>query len=326
MHAILLAALAYLVAAMIVAGLAHGDLALVLRSTIVQANDASGLMLWMGGRIWPFVILALLLIGYKRILARLVPFCELIVVLAVLPIAFAMAKNAIPVLVPYYADAWLAKVDRMVHFGTDPWRIAHAITGSVAPWMIAVYTNYWVTFAAAFPAIVLLTDRNDARLRRYAWLFLLSWIVIGNFMALAGSSVGPVFYDRLLGGDRFAGLGAALAQSGLTQTPIGWMQDWLWQRYNEDPVTRGLGISAFPSMHVAIASMVAMYLYERSVFLGALGAAFLAVVFFLSVYTGYHYALDGYASILAVLGLNMTLKRYLTAQPHEMMQHRTAAS
>ena len=62
-------------------------------------------------------------------------------------------------------------------------------------------------------------------------------------------------------------------------------------------------MSAFPSMHVAVATVTALYLAERSRLLGLIGAAFWAVVMFLSVYTGYHYALDGIAATGMVLAL-----------------------
>lgn len=72
----------------------------------------------------------------------------------------------------------------------------------------------------------------------------------------------------------------------------------------------GLGISAFPSMHVAIAALTALYLTERSRWLAPVGVVFLGVIFFMSVYTGYHYALDGYFSIAAVLLGNRLLVRH----------------
>ena len=63
---------------------------------------------------------------------------------------------------------------------------------------------------------------------------------------------------------------------------------------------RGGGISAFPSMHAAMATLWAGYLVERSRWLAPIGLGFLAVILYLSVYTGWHYAVDGIASIAVV--------------------------
>ena len=53
-------------------------------------------------------------------------------------------------------------------------------------------------------------------------------------------------------------------------------------------------------MHVAVAAVFGAYMAERSRWLILPGLAVLAVILYLSVYTGYHYAVDGYASVLAV--------------------------
>lgn len=141
-------------------------------------------------------------------------------------------------------------------------------------------------------------------------LYFGSWLLLGNLLALAGSSVGAVYYDRLIGGNRFSDLVSVLETSGVANTMLGQIQELLWIRYDEVSSHLGLGISAFPSMHVAIAAITALYLHERSRWLAPVGVGFLAIILFASIYTGYHYAIDGYFSIAAVVFANRLLLKY----------------
>ncbi|RTL93777.1 MAG: hypothetical protein EKK31_31615 [Hyphomicrobiales bacterium] len=55
-----------------------------------------------------------------------------------------------------------------------------------------------------------------------------------------------------------------------------------------------------PSMHVAIATLNAFYLARLNRWLGLAGWAFAIFILFGSIYTGWHYAADGYISMLVV--------------------------
>jgi hypothetical protein len=61
----------------------------------------------------------------------------------------------------------------------------------------------------------------------------------------------------------------------------------------------GSGISAFPSLHVAVATLNAIYLWRFGSFLRWFGVAFLIAIQLGSVHLAWHYGVDGYASILA---------------------------
>ncbi len=94
---------------------------------------------------------------------------------------------------------------------------------------------------------------------------------------------------------------------------IGDIQSYLWTSYEARALLFGSGISAFPSVHLGIATLTALYLFERQRYLLLPGIAFVAVILFLSVYSGYHYAIDGYFSIVAVIGLWLGLRRRAVA-------------
>jgi membrane-associated phospholipid phosphatase len=227
-----------------------------------------------------------------------------------LQIGFSTFKNLIPVLVPYYADPPLAAADRWLHLGVDPWLPVHRIAAFLPmESLLVAYLQLWVLPAMLLPVLAAATDPDAARRTRLLWVYLGIWILLGNLAAVAGSSVGPVFHDRLLGTDRFADLAAAIAASPLPQSLIGGLDAYLWGRYQSGQLIFGLGISAFPSVHVAIATLTALYLGERNRWLGLAGWLFAVLILFLSVYTGLHYALDGYASVLVVVAGWRGLKR-----------------
>lgn len=217
---------------------------------------------------------------------------------------FMLFKTGMPHLFPYFADPMLAEIDAWLHGGTDAWRIVDSALGpEFVLQLLPVYQLPWVFLAFLFPVFLVATDDDTARTGRFLILYCAGWLLIGNLLALAGLSVGPIYYDRLLDEERFADLQRSLDLQGVDQLFLGKVQDFLWDMYANGTFTLGSGISAFPSVHVAIAMTVALYCVERSVLLALPGIAFGATIFILSVWTGYHYAIDGYVSILAMLGL-----------------------
>lgn len=226
---------------------------------------------------------------------------------------FLTLKDAIPDLVPFYADPFLAEIDRWLTGGVDAWRVAHRILPDlIVSDVTLVYFQLWALPAFGLPLLVAATDGDAERKRRYLWLYALSWIVIGNILALLGSSAGPAFYDRLLHTTAFAGLQDSMRASGLAQSPVGITQSALWQRYLSEGFDFGLSISAFPSMHVAATSVATLYIWERWPGLRLPAAAYLVTIFLLSIYTGFHYATDGITSVLVVCLLNLALRRLQT--------------
>ena len=217
---------------------------------------------------------------------------------------FSLTKTLIPLVLPFYADPTLARLDRALHGGVDPWVALHGATDpDFVLALVPVYLQVWIVPAMALPVFIVATDDNRARRDRYTILFLFCWVFLGNVLAVLAASVGPVFYDSLIGGSRFAALTEALARSGIRSSIVGQIQDYLWTSYQAQTMAPASGISAFPSVHVAIATLTALYLGERRIYWLPVGILFVATTLFLSVYTGYHYAIDGYFSIAAVVGL-----------------------
>lgn len=306
MTAIFKATVLYVLGAVALTSVLHGDWAAALEEV---AGVASAFSQIIGNALFdalPFVLPFLLLIGLTRSIGRLRDALVIAVASTLLQAGFLFYKSAIPHLVPFYADGFWAGLDQVILFGWDGWEIAHALTPSaLAAWFPFIYLTMWSAIAYAFPIFVAATDRDEARARRFVWLFFLSWVVTGNILALVGSSVGPIFYDRLMATDRFAGMHASLDVIGFSQGSIAALQGRLW-----DGSTGMLSfISAFPSVHVAVAAIVALYIRERVRWVRPVGDAFFALILLISVYSGYHYLVDGLASLAIVLVLNATLLR-----------------
>jgi hypothetical protein len=98
------------------------------------------------------------------------------------------------------------------------------------------------------------TGRPRLRMQ-YLLTFVPIWAVIGNIVAMIMSSAGPVCFGRVTGlPDPYAPLMSYLHQaSAVAPVPALNVQDMLWRLYHSHGLAIGGGISAMPSLHVAIA-------------------------------------------------------------------------
>ncbi|EPX76986.1 hypothetical protein thalar_02705 [Litoreibacter arenae DSM 19593] len=257
-----------------------------------------------------FIAVSLYFTRKYGIRARIVPSVYALLGCLAFSVAFSLVKTSIPYVQPFYADPFFADLDAALHFGVDPWRITHAMAAIVSPSLIVIlYFMAWFLPAIFLPVFIAMTDTDPDRSKRFMILHVVSWVGLGNVLAAIGSSVGPVYYDRLLGGTRFADLAAALENSGIASSALGQVQDNLWKLYVENGQSVGSGISAFPSVHVGLAAVTMLYLCERSRALAPVGIAFAGAIMFASVYHGWHYAVDGYVSFAAVIALWAVLRR-----------------
>jgi hypothetical protein len=211
---------------------------------------------------------------------------------------FTTLKIAIPKLMPFYADVALAQADAWLH-GGDPGLLLHAI---IPDWAAAPLQGAYslVFFSAWFGLLGYVALQRNAELRRrYFWSMAVTIGLLGTVLATALSSVGPILYDQFYPGDRFAALTDAIRNSaagdGAFKTAA-----FLMAAYKGGGNLLGSGISAMPSMHLAVVTLNALMLSSINRFVGTAGWLYVAVILIGSVYLGWHYALDGYFSIVAV--------------------------
>jgi hypothetical protein len=139
----------------------------------------------------------------------------------------------------------------------------------------------------------------------------LAWFVLGVVAGLLLASAGPIFYDRLFGGGRFGALTQRLAGRA-------WMaeaeSDAMWASFASGRPGLVAGMSAMPSLHVAIT--VWIWLTARSLAPAAAPIALAYVVFMwiASVQLGWHYVSDGLVGALG-MGALWWLSQKFTGAP-----------
>lgn len=227
----------------------------------------------------------------------------LLIGVVLLPL-FSSMKSMIPLFTDYTWDATFAEWDRAIFLGIDPWKLLWPLLGN--PWVtatMAVFYHLWILLLYLGSVFVILDGRVSSFLRRRYFLsYVLTWALLGCVMATAFASVGPVFAQTLVGLDSFAPQ-LDLLRSGSQRVPLMTLpvQDMLLERFYADERGLGSGITAMPSLHVAIAFLFWLTMRQLDRHLGRVCFAFFAIIWVSSVHLAYHYAIDGLASVLGVL-------------------------
>ncbi len=145
---------------------------------------------------------------------------------------------------------------------------------------------------------------SNRQLRKQFLLsFAVSSILVGTLLATTLSSVGPCFYGKVVGlPDPFAPLLAFLNSVSET-APVAALhvQELLWDGYQGHH--RFYGISAMPSMHLALPTLYVLVGFRTKRWLGWAFLAYLVAILIGSVHLAWHYAIDGYVSIAVVLAV-----------------------
>ena len=211
---------------------------------------------------------------------------------------------------PFFADPMLAEFDKWLHGGVDPYIIAHKYFAHLGTgWVDWIYGGGWGFIVTTMMLFVAISDDDQDRIRDVVYLYLFTHMVLGNLLAFAFMSAGPVYYDQIFETDRFSGLASALQSIDMINSFIGRIQAVLLSIYQQGAFAFGSGISAFPSVHVAVSMVAALYFCSRSRWFLPFSIFFVAAIQLQSVYTGYHYAIDGYFSIIVVTLLWWWLRR-----------------
>jgi hypothetical protein len=211
---------------------------------------------------------------------------------------FLPLKYAIPKLLPFWLDAPLAHAEKTV-FGADPWLLLDRCVGWAAVPMDRLY-SLWLPTQALFLFYLMMQPGSPAKSRALI-AYVLAWFLLGVTAAILFSSAGPIFYGRLFGGTAFAGLRESLRHRGawvvLTES------DKMWASLASGRPGIVAGISAVPSIHVAIS--VWMFLTARIAAPRAASyvAVYTALIWIGSVQLGWHYVTDGLAGMLGMLAI-----------------------
>ena len=234
------------------------------------------------------------------------------VVLGVLPVlavttvfmtAFTAYKNQITDIVPFYFDQELAALDEVLHLGRHPWEWLQPIFGtpSATGFIELVYATTWGV--ATFGMLYWQALRTGPDRAQYLITFALCWILIGSVLATLMSSAGPPYYEYVANADSpyvplFEYLRGVSGGTGFSAIRY---QEYLWAIYGKGVTASYTGISAMPSMHVSMATLVALAAWRMSRLLGWIAIIHLVLIQIGSVHLGWHYATDGYVSVVITI-------------------------
>lgn len=227
--------------------------------------------------------------------------------LAVLSIflpAFSRMKDAIPIFAPFTYDARFAEIDAQIH-GGPAWHLLEPLLhNDIALFTVSNGYQFWILFLyVGAPLVCFWMEPSRLRLQ-FQTAFFLCWALLGTWMAILFASVGPCFLEAFNGDGQFRPLMNALNQADKRVPILALDVQQLLIRWKEDGTGElGAGISAMPSMHLSVATLFALFGWRVSTSLGAMMTAFLVLIMLGSVLLGYHYAIDGYVSIIATVAI-----------------------
>jgi hypothetical protein len=221
-----------------------------------------------------------------------------VIVMAPFMATFTTFKTLLESFSSSTADSTLSRIDGV--FGIQPWQLTHLVIPPFGTLIIDRMYFGWLVVSQLTLMAVLFIPRFRSQRGQVLLTFVISWLVLGVFLAAAIPSVGPCFYGRLYHPDVYAPLlrqlGMINSTHHLTALRI---QDALWFDHTRHVTAVGSGVSAMPSMHVSIATVTAMFL--RRIKLASVGAIWLAAIWIGSFHLGWHYAIDGLVSIVGTV-------------------------
>lgn len=204
----------------------------------------------------------------------------------------SIIKQTIPQAVPFYADDAIARLEHAI-LGADAWEYTHAVLGEAITRHIDLLYGLW--HLVNISLLVWLVVTMNRRFQVQAVLaYQLTWILLGGILATLSSSVGPCFLEEFTGSQRFAPLMERLgAMNDAEQLHSFTAMGYLLESRGTDSF--GSGISAMPSLHVAIAFLTVLVVFHqtRVLLIRLTASAYFAIIVIGSVHLGWHYLLDG---------------------------------
>ena len=220
------------------------------------------------------------------------------VLIAVGASIFLPLKHAIPSEVPFWMDAPIAQAERAL-FTADPWLLIDKFLGWAVVPMDRLY-GLWLPVQSIVLFSVILQPASLAKSRALI-AYSLAWFLLGVVAAVMLSSAGPIFYDRLLGGSQFAPLNEMLRARGA------WVvlaeSDAMWESLASGRPGIVSGISAAPSIHVAISLWMVLTARIMARKLVPFAATYFACIWLGSVQLGWHYVSDGLIGATGMLAI-----------------------
>lgn len=263
-----------------------------------------------------FFLLLILKGNYRQYLTAnsVVGFLVVFLLAPLFKSAFASFKQIIPHVNNFAWDYGLMRLDYVLHFGHHPWKLLEPILSY--PYMLrATDLLYALWFVFLFLSCLWMAWSKNRRLRLCFFVStLLVWIFLGSCLAAIFSSAGPCYYSRVLPSAQnpFAPLISKLDEihhAGMLYSVTN--QFFLWEAKLYDTWLPFGGISAMPSIHLAMATIFALLAFNVRKWLGWIFVGYGVLIQIGSVILGWHYAVDGYVGILLTLLIWFTVARFV---------------
>jgi hypothetical protein len=194
-------------------------------------------------------------------------------------VALTWGKSMLPVATSMWADVPLANAEAAL-LGRDAWHLLPS-----ANWLVDSVYSAWLPTVGAVFAVLYFSNRPNRSVGLLAFFVTVGLMgTLGQYLMPSG---GPLFYARLGLGDRFAQMPSA----GHSRM----VSDILWEAFQGRYISFATGISAFPSIHVATSTWMAV------VFRKPVTLVYAVFIYCGSIMLGWHYALDGIAGSVGAL-------------------------
>lgn len=216
---------------------------------------------------------------------------------------FTGVKASMPFIADYRWDQSFAWLDKTLHFGVDPWQLmSTALNRPVVTFFFSLMYFFWFFAMFGFLLWQIFDLRNGIRRMQFLLSFVVTWIILGNILAVIFASGGPCFFhyfEPAVSPNPFDEHMQYLDSANLIY-PI-WAvssQEVLLNNIKAGEISIGAGISAMPSLHVAMATLFLLLASNSHKIFGLIMGLYLVIIQIGSVHLGWHYAVDGYVSIL----------------------------
>lgn len=219
--------------------------------------------------------------------------------------SFGRAKSLIPFFHPYGIDPLLHRIESFLHLGVSPsqWWAAQ-IPASVTRYFAYFYMPAWGFMMQGYLTWQLCKDPGIGRSQFISCYFSL-WIVAGLVAATLLSSVGPLYYPDFYTDTNSAGYRQMIEQllanpDALAQKMYVDLRDLLLSFSRDATLTNMNAISAMPSLHTAIAFLMALHSRHYAPRMRYITYPFALFIFIGSFALGWHYVIDSYVSAALV--------------------------
>lgn len=238
---------------------------------------------------------------------KLLSFAIVFVAFSTMMPVFVAFKSSIPLFELFSWDVAFMEWDRWLHFGHHPYELLQPVLGRPTVTKFVDVTYFSWIHVMWFTVVWQAWHGSRATPVRSQFLlsFALCWIVLGSVLATLLSSAGPIYFGDIIGtANPYEPLMEYLRATNETYPlRVLRVRDLLWTAYVRPGESIAAGISAMPSLHIAIAVLMSFLGFSINRRLGWAYTLFAIVIFLGSIHLAWHYAIDGYFSAIAVAGI-----------------------